>query len=327
MNLLLEDWRLKLLAVGLAVLMLGAVAFSQNPPTSGSLKVNLNYTMPPNLILINPPTTTTVTYTGLADAISRVNINNTTALVDVTHAKAGSAVQLNVVAHTTLPPSQVTLQNPSPIVAYIDTLQSKDLTVQVAARPAPGWTVTKAVAICSGAQQPNPCVVRFTGPASWENNLVASVVFGAPVNVGSIDSPSQPVVLQNNNGVLDQSIRTVPSISLDFPTVSVHIEAAPGSTSSTVALVDSPPSNPPPAGYRVTGITITPQTVVITGEAGILARIQSILLPAVDLSGRTSDATFQVAIPYRSGVTGNVANATVKYSISANPNVSPSPSP
>jgi len=324
-NVILEDWRLKLLAIALAILMLGAVAFSQNPPTSGSLTVNLNYTMPPNLILINPPAKTTVTYTGLADAISHVNTTNVTAFVDVTHAKPGPAVQLNIAAHTTLPPSQVTVQNPPPIVADIETLQPKDLTVQVVARPAPGWSVTKAVAICSGATQPNPCVVRFTGPASWETNLVASVVFGAVVNVGSIDSPSQPVLLQNNNGTLDPSIRTVPPVSLDFPSVSVHIEAAPGSTSSTVPLIDSSPSNPPPSGYRVTGITITPQTVVITGEAAVLARIQSILLPPVDLSGRTSDATFQVAIPYKSGVTGNVANATVKYSISANPNVSPSP--
>ena len=46
MNLILEDWRLKLLAIGLGVLMLGAVAFSQNPPTTGSLAVQVSYTLP-----------------------------------------------------------------------------------------------------------------------------------------------------------------------------------------------------------------------------------------------------------------------------------------
>ncbi|HSP08924.1 MAG TPA: CdaR family protein [Candidatus Dormibacteraeota bacterium] len=323
MNLILDDWRLKLLAIGLAILMLGAVAFSQNPPTNGSLTVRLNYTMPPNLILINPPVSAVVTYSGLADVIKKVNPDNLTAFVDVTHAKPGPAVTLNITPHSTI--QGLSVQNPAPIVADVETLQPKDLPVQVTARPAPGWSVNKAVAICAGASQPNPCVVRFTGPASWENSLVATVVFAAQVNVGSIDSPSQPVVLQNSNGTLDQSIRTVPSVSLDFPNVSVHIEATPGSTSSTVALVDAPPSNPPPPGYRVTGITISPQTVIITGEAAVLARIQSILLPPVDLSAHTADATFQVAIPYKAGMTGNVANATVKYSISANPNVSPSP--
>ena len=323
MNVILEDWRLKLLAVGLAVVMLGAVAFSQNPPTSGSLTVNLNYTVPANLILINPPVTATVTYSGLADVIKKVNTFNLTAFVDVTHAKPGAAVALNITPHTTI--AGLNVQTPPPIVADIEVMQGKDLPVQVITRAAPGWSVTKAVAICPGASQPNPCVLRFTGPASWESSLVANVIFGAPVSVGSIDSPNQPVQLQNSNGPLDQTLHTVPPISLDYTSVSIHIEAAPGSTSSTVALVDSPPSNPPPAGYRITAITISPLTVIIAGDAAVLARIQSIVLPPVDLSGRTSDATFQVAIPYKAGVSGNVQTATVKYSISANPNVSPTP--
>jgi len=325
-NLILEDWRLKLLAIGLAILMLGAVAFSQNPPTSGSLTVNLNYTMPPNLILINPPARTTVTYTGLADAISHVNTTNVTAFVDVTHAKPGPAVQLNIVAHTTLPPQQVSVQNPPPIAVDIDTLQVKELPVQVNARAASGWSITKQVAICPGTSNPNPCVVHFSGPTSWETNLTAFVSYSAQVNVGTIDSPNQLIQLQNSNGPLDlTSCATVPCAQLDVPSASVHIEAAAGSTSSTVPLIDQPPANPPPAGYRITAITITPATVIITGDQVVLGRIQSILLPPVDLTGRTSDATFQVAIPYRSGVTGNVATATVKYSISANPSVSPSP--
>ena len=40
-GLITDDWRIKLLALGLAVLMLGAVAFSQNPPTTGNLTVGL----------------------------------------------------------------------------------------------------------------------------------------------------------------------------------------------------------------------------------------------------------------------------------------------
>jgi YbbR domain-containing protein len=66
--------------------------------------------------------------------------------------------------------------------------------------------------------------------------------------------------------------------------------------------------------------------VTITGDAAVLQRTRSITLPAVDLGNSTSDATFQVAITYPNGVTGSVANATIKYSIAKNPNVSPSPS-
>jgi len=66
-KLITDDWRLKLLALGLAVLMLGAVAFSQNPPTSRTLSISLVYPpMPVDLILINPPSKTNVTVSGLS---------------------------------------------------------------------------------------------------------------------------------------------------------------------------------------------------------------------------------------------------------------------
>jgi YbbR domain-containing protein len=316
MNLITDDWRLKLLAVGLAALMLGAVAFSQNPPTTNSKTVGLSYQLAPNLVLINPPATTTVTYTGLADVISRVTPSNLTATVDAP-TRAGAAVKLKVTAISTI--LNVSVQNPAPIVVTVDTFVAKDLPVSVIARAAPGWSVTKAV--------PNPAVVHFTGPASWETNLTATVVFPGTVSVtGPIDSPNQPLQLQNSNGVLDLTVsRTLPVASLDVNAVSIHIEAAAGSTSSTVPLVDAPPSHGPPAGYRITAISISPNTVVITGDPVVLGRIPRIVLPPVDLSRSTSDATFQVAIPYPDGTSGSRPNAAVTYSISANPNVSASP--
>jgi hypothetical protein len=324
-NLILEDWRLKLLAIGLAIVMLGAVAFSQNPPTSGFQTVLLTYpNVAPNIILLNPPSKVVLSYSGLADVIRNVSPNNLVATVDASHAKPGSGVKLNVTAKSLI--NGVVVQNPPPIAVDIDALQVKELAVQVVARAAPGWSITKEVAICPGTSKPNPCVVHFNGPASWQTNLTASVPYSAPVNVGTIDAPNQLIQLQNSNGALDlTSCATVPCAQLDVPSASVHIEAAAGSTSSTVPLVDQPPSNPPPPGYRVTAITITPATVIITGDPAVLGRIQSILLPPVDLSGRTSDVTFPVNISYKTGVTGDVQTATVKYSISANPNVSPSP--
>jgi YbbR domain-containing protein len=317
-SLITDDWRLKLLAVGLAVLMLGAVAFSQNPPTSGTQTVGLSYAIAPDLVLINPPGKIIVTYTGLADAIKNVTASNLTATVDApTH--AGPAVKLNVAATSTI--HGVNVQDPAPIVVYVDTLLVKDLPVSVNARAAPGWSVTKAV--------PSPSVVHFSGPSSWETNLTASVTFPGFVSVtGSIDSPNQTVQLQNSNGLLDLTvIRTLPIASLDVSSVSIHIEAAAGSTSSTVPLVDAPYLNSPAAGYHVVGITISPGTVIITGDAAALGRIQRIVLPAIDLSGKTSNYTAQVQIPYPTNVNGNAATATIVYQIAANPAVSPSAPP
>jgi YbbR domain-containing protein len=316
-NLITDDWRLKLLAIGLAVLMLGAVAFSQNPPTSGTQTVILSYAIAPNLVLINPPRRINVTYTGLADAIKSVTASNLSAILAApTHA---GVVKLNVTASSSA--TGVTPQNPAPIVVTVDTLLVKDLPVSVTARAAPGFSVTKAT--------PNPSVVHFSGPASWATNLSASVTFPGTVGVtGSIDSPNQPVQLQNSNGLLDLTAsRTEPVASLDVSAVSIHIEAAAGSTSSTVPLVDAPYINSPAAGYHVVGITISPGTVIITGDAAALGKIQRIVLPAIDLSGKSSNYSPQVQIPYPPNVNGDHATATIVYQIAANPAVSPSPSP
>jgi YbbR domain-containing protein len=324
-GLITDDWRIKLLALGLAVLMLGAVAFSQNPPTTGNLKVSLNYAVPPNIILINPPTQATVTYAGLAEVIAKVNASNLTASVDATHALPGSAVRLNVIAHSL--DDRVRVTNPPPIAVQIDTLQVRELPIQVNARAQPGWAIdpTKTLVTCPGAPSSNPCKVHYEGPVSWENSLKAVVTVPNPL-FGTGTVPNLGIQVQNASPNLDITVRTVPSTTVDVTAVDVHYEAFAGTTSVSVPLVDSPPSRPPPQGYRVTAITVTPMLVTISGDPAVLARIRNIALAGVDLSKYTSDATFQIAIDYQGlGVTGNVPIATVKYSISANPNVSPSP--
>jgi len=323
-----DDWRLKLLALGLAVLMLGAVAFSQNPPTSGVLTVGLTYpNVPSNLVLINPPSNIKVTYTGLSGAISQVTTSNLSAKVDASHATPGPAVKLNVIASSTV--NGVTVVTPAPIVMAVDTLTTKEVPVEVKASAAPGWSITNTVAMCPGSSKPNPCAVHFTGPASWTTNLHAYVTYpGQPIAANTNNSPNQTIQLQNNNGFLDMtSCRTTPCINLDVTAASIHIDAVAGSTSSTVPLLDAPPSHQPANGYRITAITITPNLVTISGDPVALGKVRTITLPPVDLTGRTSDANFTVAIPYPDGISGSVGNATVKYSISANPNASPSPGP
>jgi hypothetical protein len=327
MNLITDDWRLKLLAVALGVLMLGAVAFSQNPPTTKTLTgVGLTYAVPPGLILINPPSKTAVTISGLANLIAPITSDNMVAVVDATHASPGPEVRLNITAKA--PNSTVTVQNPPPIAVNIDARQTKDLPVQVIARAAPGWRVTKAQALCPGADIPNPCTARYDGPATWEINLTASVTIAGLVSVGTIDSPNQNIQLQNSNGVVDTSCRTtVPCASLTPIAAAVHIEAVSGSTSSTVPLVDASPVHGPPPAYQVSGVSISPITVIVTGDPAVLGRLQRILLPALDLTGHTSTVSFQVAIPYPPGVDGNTNNATVTYTIVPNPSASPVPSP
>jgi hypothetical protein len=226
-----------------------------------------------------------------------------------------------VVARSTI--TDLSVQNPPPINVAIDQyVQGKDLPVQVSARAAPGWSITKTAASCPNT----PCVVRFSGPSTWLKNMTATVTYPAVVNLSSIDSPNQPIQLTNSNGLVDlNTCRTEPCATLDTLSASIHVEAVPGSNFSSIVLLDSPPSHPPANGYRVTAVTITPNTVTITGDPTTIGKYRSLTLPALDLTGRTTDASFQVAIPYPDGVSGSVATAMIKYSISPNPAVSPTP--
>ena len=325
-----DDWRLKLLALGLAVLMLGGVAFSQNPPTSKTMSIGLIYTNTTDnpVVLTKYPTSVDVTVRGLSNVIAIVGTQNISATVDISHAKAGSGQKFPVDANTTI--KGLTVDPPAPIVLDIDTLTSKEVPLEVKANAAPGWSITNTLATCPGSAKPNPCSVQFTGPAGWMANLHAYVSYPSPVAGNHGDSLNQPVVLQNNSGFIDYNTcgRIIsPPCSLDVSAANIHVDAVAGITSTTIALLDLPPTHGPANGYRITNVSITPATVIISGDPVQVAKVHNITLPAVDLSGRTSDATFSINIPYPDGISGNAATATIKYSISANPAVSPSPSP
>jgi hypothetical protein len=323
-TLITESWRLKLLAVGLSVLMLGAVAFAQNPPTFRTLTVGpIQYNIPDNLIVLNAPTKTTARITGLADVIQSANANSLVATFDLTKASPGPAVKVNLVIKSL--DGRFTVQNPSvPFALFIDQRKTVPLTVQVRfPRVAAGWVVTKADAACPNT----PCIVNFDGPVTWENKLSAYADFGAPVSAEKTVVPNVALSLEQNGTPLDSGnfVKTAPYSSLDPAAVEVTIQAKTGTTSKQVVLIDSPPSHSPPPGYRVTAITISPLAVVISGKA--LPDITTLSLPAVDLNGKTSNFTVTVAIPYPAGITGSAQNARITYSISANPNIQASPSP
>jgi len=327
-NLVTDDWRLKLLAVGMAVLLLGAVAFSQNPPTSKTFTKSIDYTMPPGLVVINPPTRATVTVTGLADTISSVTPSSVVASFDLTKATTGTSVKVNLVVRSLV--LGVSVQNPV-VPQALDIDQRATVTLPVTVRTprvTPGWQVTKAVA--------SPSSVTFDGPVSLETNtkgepnLKAYTDFTTPVASDLYDTPTQTVVLEQNGAPLDLvklATTTVPHASLDINTVSIHIEAKTGTTSRQVVLIDSPPSNPPPACYRITDIKVDPPAIVVIGKPEDLGSMTTITLPALDLHQASPPvAAFKVTIPYPPNVTGSAGTTRVVYSIAQNPNCS-SPSP
>ncbi len=321
MSWITDDWRLKLLALALAGLLLAAVAASQNPPTTRTLALGLSYTQigGGNLVILNRPSTVNVTFSGLADTIANAAPTNFSATVHAEQAKVGLAVKLNVTVTTTI---AVSIQNPAPIVVRIDNLVAQTVPVNVAARSAPGWIITKT--------QSTPTTVTFIGPQSWEP-VTATVVVQDQIAATERSFVNVPIQLTNNTGSLPLSpCSTQPCATLDvLSAASVTVDAQTGTTRTTVVLVVGNPSQPPPAGFRLVNVDVNPLTVVITGDPAALAKIQSLSLPGADLSKDTKTVVVQVNIPYPDGVTPltGVQTAKVTYTIEPNPAVSPRPSP
>jgi len=323
MSWITDDWRLKLLALGLAVLMLGAVAFSQNPPTLRTLTVPLVYRLAPNptIVVISGPTSINVTFSGLADVITPVRPDNISAFADATTAIPGPAVKLNVSASSTI--AGVNISNPAPIVVSVDQLKTVEVPVEVVIQHVdPGWTA-KAFASCP--PNADPCKVHFSGPASWENQIRAIVNYPTHVNSNNQSSGNWPIAFQNSSGPINLARQTYPPVGLDVATVTVTVQAQQGSFSTTVPLVVPAPAQPPPPQYQIVGITVSPASVVISGDPATLSKIQRIFLPAIDLSAATSTVKVSVSIPYPDNVSGNPATALITFTIQRNPSVTPSP--
>jgi hypothetical protein len=329
-NLITSEWRLKLLALGLAALMLGAVAFSQNPPTYKDLTVPIVYPNIPSdiqIVAINPPVTARVRVTALADVLQTVTPLSVAATIDLTKVSAGGDQHVNLNVKSV--DSRVKVQNPVvPYVLNIDKRVPLKLDVHVRTpRVTPGWAVSTSntYAVCPGAPAGTACQATFMGPASYEANLAAYVDYTSPVEQNRSDVPNQPVYLeQGNSGQrFDLGRSTVPQMTLDPLNVTVHVEATTTTSYRQVTLIDAPYTRPPAQGYRVTNVTVTPITIVISGRPDALARITTITLPQIDLGGRTSDYTATVQIPYPDGTDGQVKTAKVTYSIAANPNATP----
>jgi YbbR domain-containing protein len=321
-SLITESWRLKLLAVALAALMLGAVAFSQ--VNTKTIQVNMTYNnLPPGLVLVAPIVQISLTVSGPNDLL--LTPSSVTAAADLTHVKKGSAISVPIQVHAT--DIRIAWQAPAPVTVNVDNIASLPLDIQVRTPlTAVGWAVTSAVARCGNSL--DACKVTFSGPTSVAAGLTAFVTVSDQIQAGTTDSLNQTVNFEQNGRPIDVTkLQTLPEITISPSTVTAHVEATRGTASTQVTLVDDTPTRRPPAGYRVTSIRIDPLSVLCTGPGDAIANLNTITLPVVDLGTSTSNASFNVKIPLPAGVTCNVLSAKITYLISQNPNVLPTPSP
>src|SRR5258708_13303678 len=107
--------------------------------------------------------------------------------VEAPRVSPGGDVKLYVVAPSLVNGVNIA-QQPAPFPANIDRLTVDSLTVQPIDHAGPGWEVTKSEVLCPAS----PCVVHFSGPASWEGNMRAVSIYPTPIEHTTNTPPPSP---------------------------------------------------------------------------------------------------------------------------------------
>lgn len=337
MSWIVRNWRLKLLALVLTVALLGAVAFSENPPQITSVPVKLEFQPSPGklgLVLTRYPTTVDVPVIGLASAVEQFRSSSAGATVDLSHAKPGSnqtfqAQPKGGVAGVTFPEATV------PITLTIEAVKTATLEVEVQTpNRLNGIQIVQSQADC-GSPNGGPCQVTVSGPQSLLDGMRAFVLYDSLVTT-SFSSPSQKIRFSKGGTEVDMTglhYDAAPSWTPAVATVNVEVK---GGTATKTVTITTALTGTQACGYVINGITYSPSpTVNLTGPTDVVARIQSVAIDPIGITGlnQTLTVTRAIKVPDPS-VSVNPSQVQAILSVSRafsctapTPTPAPSPSP
>jgi hypothetical protein len=340
-----SHWRLKVLALLLAIGLLGAVAFSDNPPEYVTVPEKVEYVFPPdnpnaNLVLIGPETSADVQVFGLKAAIDQYRSNAAGVSVDLTNAHPGNGQTF--IGHPKSPPSGLSFRSTDiPIKLSIEVLKSEELTVDVKTPTASGVDVTTKIATCGNDAV--ACQVSVTGPPSLLDGLSAYVNYNASItSAGTLRTPSQKVLFERHGKPIDLAqFRSQPSPSWAPPAVTVKIDTQGGTQTKQVPITYSI-TGTQACGYMVTRVDVSTATgsptqmVAIHGPVDAVAKVTALAVTnPIDITGLSNTKSFARTFSTgNSQVTADFYAVTVtvnmqqQFSCSApKPTTSPAPSP
>ena len=144
MSWIVTNWRLKLLSLVLAVGLVGAVAFSQNPPVFDTVAVHVEFAnLPQDLVVLDPPTSIDVPVAGLRDTVTKYKNTAAGVTINLANAKPGPNQVFAVTPRTDVPPDGVAISSKSTFGSGVVSLRVVTVTVWVA-WPSANVTVPEA---------------------------------------------------------------------------------------------------------------------------------------------------------------------------------------
>jgi hypothetical protein len=178
------------------------------------------------------------------------------------------------------------------------------------------------------------CQVTVHAPANLLPGLQAYINYDFPIQSAGLErAPSLPIRFERNGKPLDLAqMNVVPNhISIDPSTATARVETQGGVLTKTVGVTVQA-TGQLACGYDIDSVTISPNAVAtISGPTGTVAKVQSLTVANVDVTGIFSDQTYVRQIQVPSGVQlVDPSNQTVTVTVSVTRAFSctaPTPSP
>jgi len=287
---IVHNWPLKLAAVGLATLMYGGLALSQNTQTFQGV-IPARYVNEPSNTVITPSTPRPVTQVRyFAPPDVTVATSSFVATIDLSSIGTSTGVVSAPVTVTT-PDNRVRVLGwePTFVTIDVDKLISRNaVPIEVTHGPVPdGLTL---------------------GPTVVDPTTVT--ISGAQTLVDKVDSVRADVEIQSSGIDVDEEVELVPvdklgnALSpLDVTPPTAHVTIAVFSDRQTRTLPVNPViTGQPAAGFEIASVTVVPSVALVAGDADQISQLARVDTAPISMTGVSDNETVRVALALPTGV-------------------------
>lgn len=303
---IVHNWPLKLAAVGLATLMYGGLALSQNARTFDGV-IPARYVSEPANTVITPSTPRPVTQVRYF-APTDVNVITSSFVATIDLSGVGTSTGIvSVPVNVTSPDNRVRVigWTPTFVSVDVDRLKTREGVPVVVTH----GTVPDGLTL--GTIDVNPASVSVTGAASI---------------VDKVDSVRADVEIQSSGIDVDEDVQLVPVdklgnqvTPLDVSPQTAHVTIAVFSDRQTRTLpVNAVITGTPAAGFEIESVTVIPQAALVAGDADQLSQLVRVDTDPVPMTGISADETVRVNLALPTGVVA-VGDDSVSVTVTIRP--------
>jgi YbbR domain-containing protein len=309
-----RNWKLKVGCAFIAFVTWVGVVYAGNPPETKVVALPVPQSaanIPAGYTLVHPVNDVPVRIGGDQNTLDSLNPGVLTMTVNWSAVNRAGTYSIPI-SVTSSQPNIELIAPPTSVQVDLDSLASKSVPVTISITNQP------PVGYLRGNEQATPSTVTVTGPERELVGITASVT----VNLLTQKANYQqflPVLLYakgvrlNNVGVAPTDI----SVSI---TITAYV------TTTVVAVYPRTEGSPSP-GHYLTGIVVTPFTVIATGSRELLNSLVSVSTAPIALNGVFGIYTVTVNLVAPPGVTLSQSKVTVTIDMASVPTPPPTPTP